>query len=58
MRFDNMEMDRVKPGSDGGGYTVGNVQLLCPACNKIKGNRDMEYLRDRRRSQGLRDCPE
>ena len=55
IRFDNMEVDRVVPGSDGGGYTVGNVQLLCSACNRIKGSRDMEYLKNRRRSQGLLD---
>ena len=53
IRFDNMEMDRLVPGSGGGGYTVGNVQLLCPACNRIKGGRDMKYLTERRRSQGL-----
>ena len=55
IRFDNMEMDRLTPGSDGGGYTVGNVQLLCSACNRIKGDRDMEYLKVRRRSQGFLD---
>ena len=53
VRFDNMEMDRLTPGAAGGGYTVGNVQLLCSSCNRIKGNRDMEYLWDRRRRQGL-----
>ena len=53
IRFDNMEMDRLVPGSGGGGYTVGNIQLLCPACNRIKGGRDMKYLTERRRSQGL-----
>ena len=52
-RFDNMEMDRLIPGSAGGEYIVGNVQLLCVACNRVKGNRDMEYLKERRRSQGL-----
>ena len=52
-RFDNMEMDRVVPGADGGGYTVGNVQLLCSQCNRIKGERPMEYLLDRRGEQGL-----
>ena len=58
IRFDNMEMDRLTPGSEGGGYTVGNVQLLCSACNRIKGDRNMEYLKRRRRSQGLLDCPQ
>ena len=50
--FDHMEMDRLTPGSAGGGYTVGNVQLLCTACNKIKGGRDMEYLIARLKEQG------
>ena len=52
-RFDNLEMDRVVPGAEGGGYTVGNVQLLCSQCNRIKGDRSMEYLLARRREQGL-----
>ena len=51
--FDNMEMDRLTPGVKGGGYTVGNVQLLCSGCNRIKGRRGMEYLHDRRRTEGL-----
>ena len=53
IRFDNMEMDRKVPGSEGGGYAPGNVQLLCSACNKIKGDRGMPYLHERRQSQGL-----
>ena len=52
-RFDNMEIDRIIPGDDGPGYTVGNVQLLCPSCNKIKGGRCMSYLAQRRTKQGL-----
>jgi hypothetical protein len=52
-RFDNMEMDRVVPGAGGGGYTVGNIQLLCSQCNRIKGGRSMAYLLQRRREQGL-----
>ena len=35
--FDNIELDRMIPGAYGGAYTVGNVQLLCPRCNKLKG---------------------
>ena len=53
IRLDNMEMDRLVPGAAGGKYTVGNVQLLCSSCNRIKGDRDMGYLRERRRSQGF-----
>ena len=55
MRFDNMEVDRLIAGSYGGEYTVGNVQLLCPTCNKLKGTKDMAHLTARRREQGLLD---
>ena len=47
--------DRLVAGSEGGEYTVGNVQLLCPACNKLKGSKDMAHLKARRREQGLFD---
>ncbi len=50
--FDNIEMDRVIPEN---GYTVGNVQLLCSSCNRIKGNRGMAYLLKRRNEQGFWD---
>ena len=53
--FDIMEVDRLVAGSDGGEYTVGNVHLLCPACNKLKGSKDMTHLKARRREQGLFD---
>lgn len=41
----------LTPVSDGGEYTSGNGQLLFPACNRIRGDRDMEYLKIRRWSQ-------
>lgn len=55
IHFDIKEMDRLVAGADGGEYTVGNVQLLCPACNKLKGSKDMAHLAARRREQGLLD---
>ena len=55
--FDNIELDRVTPGADGGEYTVGNVQLLCPRCNKKKGNRSMEYLQEHLQAEGFLDSP-
>ena len=55
--FDNIELDRVTPGADGGEYTVGNVQLLCPRCNKKKGDRSMEYLQEHLRAEDLLDGP-
>ena len=42
-----LEIDRIRPGSRGGEYTLENTQLLCGRCNRTKGNRDMEYLAGR-----------
>jgi len=41
----NMEIDHIIPKSKGGGDYYENYQLLCASCNKIKGDRPMEYLR-------------
>ena len=41
------ELDRLRPGSAGGEYTLANTQLLCGRCNRTKGNRDMAYLAER-----------
>ena len=41
----NLETDHIIPESKGGGSYYENYQLLCSSCNKIKGNRPMEYLR-------------
>ena len=51
-RFEDLEMDRIDPGAHGGRYVVGNVQLLCGPCNRIKGHRSMGYLRSRLRERG------
>ena len=42
-----LEIDHIIPKSEGGGDQAGNIQLLCPKCNKIKGSRSMEYLTNR-----------
>ncbi len=39
-----LEIDRIRPGAAGGEYTPDNTQLLCGWCNRVKGNRDMDYL--------------
>jgi DNA modification methylase len=39
------EIDHVVPKSKGGGDYYENYQLLCGSCNRIKGDRPMEYLR-------------
>ena len=40
----NLEIDHIVPKSKGGGDYVENYQLLCPACNRTKSNKPMEYL--------------
>ncbi len=42
--FRIMEVDHVVPRSRGGSDHPENLQLLCPNCNRIKGDRDMAYL--------------
>ncbi len=45
MRIIDFEIDHIIPKSKGGGDYYENYQLLCGNCNKIKGNKPMEYLR-------------
>ena len=44
----NLEIDHIIPKSKGGGDYYENYQLLCSACNRLKGDRPMEYLRMKR----------
>jgi DNA modification methylase len=39
------EIDHIVPKAKGGGDYYENYQLLCGSCNRIKGDRPMEYLR-------------
>jgi len=41
----HLEIDHIIPKSKGGGDYYENYQLLCGSCNRIKGDRPMEYLR-------------
>ena len=41
----NFEIDHIIPKAKGGGDYYENYQLLCGSCNRIKGDRPMEYLR-------------
>jgi site-specific DNA-methyltransferase (adenine-specific) len=43
----NLEVDHIVPRAKGGGDYFENYQLLCGACNRIKGARPMEYLRQK-----------
>ena len=41
----HLEVDHIIARQKGGTDHIGNLQLLCGSCNRIKGNRGMEYLR-------------
>ena len=42
--YPNLTIDHVVPRSRGGTDHLENLQLLCGACNSIKGDREMAYL--------------
>jgi len=44
----NLEIDHIIPKAKGGGDYYENYQLLCGSCNRMKGDRPMEYLRMKR----------
>ena len=50
--FRNFTVDHVVPQSRGGTDHLDNLQLLCGACNSVKGNRDQAYLLAALRRQG------
>ena len=41
----HLEIDHFVPQSQGGGHERDNLQLLCGRCNRVKGDRPMEYLK-------------
>jgi len=41
----HFEIDHIIPKSKGGGDYYENYQLLCGSCNRIKGDKPMEYLK-------------
>ncbi len=40
----NFQVDHIIPRAKGGTDHISNLQLLCGACNALKGNRPQEYL--------------
>ncbi len=40
----NLEVDHIIARDKGGTNELENLQLLCSTCNRVKGNRGMEYL--------------
>ena len=40
----HLELDHIVPRAKGGPHTDGNLHLLCSSCNRIKGDRSMDYL--------------
>ena len=44
--IDIFEVDHINPRSKGGADIDKNLQLLCPPCNRRKGNKTMTYLMD------------
>ncbi len=47
----HLEVDHIVPKSKGGGDYYENYQLLCSHCNRVKGDRPMEYLRTKIKSR-------
>lgn len=45
--YRHLEIDHIVPQAKGGGDNEENLQLLCGSCNRIKGMRDMTYLKKR-----------
>ena len=48
-----LTVDHINPRSRGGSNDISNLQLMDSTCNAIKGDRDMNYLRQRLRELGI-----
>lgn len=54
--YETMEVDRIKPGADGGTYARNNIRPVCPGCNKkIEGEaRRKRNAKRKRRNEARR----
>ena len=52
--FRNMTIDHIVPRTKGGSDHIDNLQLLCGACNSMKGTETQEYLIARLKTEGIR----
>ena len=43
----HLEVDHIIAVAKGGTHHLSNLQLLCGHCNRVKGDRGMEYLRSK-----------
>ena len=50
--YRHLEIDHHIPVDKGGDDDISNLQLLCANCNRIKGNRTMEYLKAKLKTLG------
>ena len=52
--FRNMTVDHIVPQSKGGNDYLGNLQLLCGACNSTKGTKDQATFLAELKKKGIR----
>ena len=51
--YHGLTKDHIVPVSKGGSDDDSNIQLLCNSCNSIKGDRDMAYLINHLKKNGI-----